>query len=64
MAMGDRDEKYSLAGQIELDESFFSTTLSEEQKAKKLKRGRGSEKKTKVLVMTESKEVENSKTTR
>lgn len=62
MAMGERDGKYTLAGQIELDEGFFTTSLSEEHKNKKLKRGRGSEKKTKVLVMAESKEIETSTT--
>jgi transposase-like protein len=62
-AMGNRDDKYQLSGPIELDEGFFSTEISEQDKDKPLKRGRGSQKKTKVLVMTESKEVEG-KTTR
>lgn len=52
--MGKRDEEYILAGQIELDEGFFSTERINEQKDEKLKRGRGSQKKTKVLVMAES----------
>lgn len=56
-AMGKRDEKYKLTDQIELDEGFFSTEIPSESKDKKLKRGRGSQKKTKVLVMTESKEI-------
>lgn len=58
LAMGQRDEKYTLAGQIELNEVFFSTEISSESKADQLKRGRGSQKKTKVLVMAESREVE------
>ena len=55
-AMGKRDETYTLSGQIELDEGFFSTEIPNEQKDKPLKRGKGSQKKTKVLVMVESKE--------
>ncbi len=53
-AMGKRDEKYSLSGVIELDEGFFSTETPDEDKDKPLKRGRGSQKKSKVLVMAES----------
>jgi len=54
IAMGKRDSKYQLSGQIELDEGFFSTIANDEDKEKPLKRGRGSQKKTKVLVMAES----------
>lgn len=57
--MGRRDEEYVLAGQIELDDGFFSTETSKEHKSEELKRGRGSQKKTKVLVMAESEKVEN-----
>ena len=57
-AMGKRDSQYELSGQIELDEGFFSTEVQTENKGKPLKQGRGSQKKTKVLVMAESKEVE------
>jgi len=53
-AMGNRDSQYNLSGIIELDEGFFSTEVSENEKNKPLKRGRGSQKKTKVLVMAES----------
>lgn len=63
LAMGKRDERYELFGQIELDEGYFTTTVPSEDKDKPLKHGRGSQKKTKILVMTESKEVEG-KTTR
>ena len=62
MAMGKRDEKYNLSGQIELDDGFFTTERPSESKAIKLKRGRGSQKKTKVLVMAESKEVKGKTT--
>ena len=52
--MGKRDDGYQLTAQVELDESFFSVELPEEEKGKPLKRGRGSQKKAKVLVMVES----------
>ena len=58
-AMGKRDEEYVLAGRIELDEGFFTTEIPREEKDKPLKRGRGSQKKSKVLVMAESELVEN-----
>ncbi|MDR2293326.1 MAG: IS1595 family transposase [Prevotellaceae bacterium] len=53
-AMGNRDCEYVLAGRIELDEGYFSTEQSVETKSSPLKRGRGSQKKSKVLVMAES----------
>jgi transposase-like protein len=52
--MGKRDEQYQLSGVIELDEGFFTTEITEEEKGKPLKRGRGSQRKSKVLVMAES----------
>lgn len=52
--MGKRDDRYQLTAQVELDEGFFSIELPEEEKDKPLKRGRGSQKKAKVLVMVES----------
>lgn len=61
-AMGNRDDLYQLSGGIELDEGFFSTEIADNEKNKPLKRGRGSQKKTKVLVMTESREVEGKTT--
>jgi hypothetical protein len=57
-AMGKRDEQYQLSGSIELDEGFFSTEIPDQEKDKPLKQGRGSQKKTKVLVMAESKTIE------
>jgi hypothetical protein len=59
-AIGERDARYQLSEVVELDEGFFSTETSDEEKDKPLKRGRGSQKKTKVLVMAESIPVENS----
>lgn len=62
LIMGKRDEQYSLSGVIELDEGFFSTEVDEDERDKPLKRGRGSQKKSKVLVMAESKPVEGKTT--
>ena len=56
--MGRRDNEYKLLGSIELDEGFFSTQYNGEEP---LKKGRGSQAKTKVLVMTESEPSEDSK---
>lgn len=56
--MGRRDGEYELSGVIELDDGFFSTIKPEGEKGKQLKRGRGSQKKSKVLVMVESVPVE------
>lgn len=52
--MGKRDARYSLDGDVEIDEGFFSTETPEGQKDCPLKRGRGSQRKTAVLVMAES----------
>ena len=60
-SMGMRDGEYVLAGRIELDEGYFSTETPAEQKDEPLKRGRGSQRKSKVLVMAESDFVENPK---
>ena len=63
-AMGERDENYVLQEFLEFDEAFFSTFSNYTKKEKReqisntailLKRGKGSQKKSKVLVMTESK---------
>jgi transposase-like protein len=60
--MGQRDAQYSLSGVLELDEGFFTTEISEDEKQKWFKRGRGSQKKSKVLVMAESTPVEGGTT--
>ncbi len=54
--MGKRDSQYTLTGTIELDEGFFSTEVADSEKDKPLRRGRGSQKKSKVLVMAETAE--------
>jgi hypothetical protein len=59
-AMANRDEKYLLDGPVELDESFvmaFKPRPADEP----LKRGTGSQKRAKVVVMAESVPVENPK---
>jgi hypothetical protein len=61
-AMGDRDELYKLSGVIELDEGFFSTEIFENEKDTPSKCGRGSQRKTKVLVMAKSEPVEGKTT--
>jgi hypothetical protein len=60
-AMGKRDDGYELYGEMELDDGFFSTPVAKDQKEEPLKRGRGLQKKTTVLVMTESEKVRESK---
>jgi len=60
--MGQRDKEYVLTDVIELDEGFFTTVTIDSEKHQPLKRGRGSQKKSKVLVMVESKPVEGAKT--
>ena len=53
--MGRRDEKYKLMGEIEIDDAFFTTVETEgTPNEEPLKRGRGSQKKSEVMVMVES----------
>jgi len=59
-AMGVRDASYRLTEVVELDEEFFSTETPDDEKDKSIKRGRGSQKKSEVLVMAESIPVEGS----
>ena len=47
-----------LNGSIELDEEFLSTEIDDSEKDKSLKRGRSSQKKSKVLMVAESTPVE------
>ncbi len=55
--MGLRDDKHQLTGAIELDEGFFSVEPSDQSaKTQPLKRGNGSQRKAKVLVMVGSEE--------
>lgn len=54
MTMGSRDSKYKLDKIVELDEGFFESVDTEkdgDEKSKPKKRGRGSQKQRKVLVM-------------
>ena len=51
--MGQRDSRYKLNGVAELGEAHFSTE-DEREKDESLKRGNGSQRKTKVLAMVES----------
>jgi transposase-like protein len=60
--MGQRDTTYQLSESLELDEAFFSTENSDEaKKQEKRKAGAGSQRKSKVLVMIESKAVPENK---
>jgi len=63
VAMGARDERYELSGFTEMDEGFFATVESATvgEKDKKLKRGRGSEKQSPVLVMAQTEKVKDPK---
>ncbi len=61
-AMGSRDERYQLASQIDLHEGFFSSITAKEEKDKPLKRGWGSQRKTKVFAKSESRVVEGKTT--
>ena len=53
--MGKRENMYTLSGEVELDEAFFPTRMKGEERNEPLKRGAGSQKQTKVLVIVESK---------
>ncbi len=55
ICMGNRDGLYKLSNEVELDCAFFSTETPVEEKNKPIKRGRGSQKKTKVMIMAVSK---------
>ena len=60
-AMGKRDSRYLLGGEVEIDEGFFETLVPDEQKNEARKRGRGSQKQTMAMVFAESTEVEKAK---
>lgn len=61
IAMGKRDEKYTISGTIELDDGFFTVKTKRDVP---LKRGRGSQRQAKVLVMAESSPSNNPKYTK
>lgn len=52
-AMGQRDDRYKLEDMVEFDDAFFETYTPKKEK-QKLKRGRGSQRQTKVAVAAES----------
>ena len=54
--MGLRDQQYQLRDTIELDEGFFETVSITRDKSEPLKRGRGSQRQTTVMVSVESKD--------
>lgn len=60
-AMGNRDDRYTLEGMIEMDEGYFTIEASE-QEHKTQKAGRGSKTKSNVMVMAESTVLENIET--
>lgn len=57
--MGKRESIYKLTGTIELDEAFFPTKIDCDEKAEPIKRGAGSQRQSKVLVIVESKAVDD-----
>lgn len=57
--MGLRDGEYDLCGEVELDDGFFETVSPDRDREQPLKRGRGSQRQTTVLVMAESEKVDN-----
>jgi transposase-like protein len=56
-AMGKRDAHYSLNGTVEIDDAFFVAVDLGRDKEEEIKRGRGSQRQAKVLVMVESEAV-------
>ncbi len=66
-AMGERDSKYKLKGEIEVDEGFYEVVKTKEEREDekkrlfqtKQKRGKGSDKQHPVLVMVDSKPTNN-----
>lgn len=59
LVMGMRDAKYKLSEEVELDDGFFKTIMAQRDKSEPLKRGRGSQQQTKVLVSIESKDAKD-----
>ena len=60
-AMGNRDDRYTIEGMIEMDEGYFTVEASENDH-KTQKAGRGSKTKTNVMIMAESTVLENLET--
>lgn len=57
-AMGNRDDRYTLEGMIEMDEGYFTVGSSDIEKSKG-KRGRGAAGKSNVAIMAESTQLED-----
>lgn len=57
--MGKRDAIYQLSREVELDEAFFPIRTPEEARGELIKRGAGSQQQAKVLVIVESKPVDD-----
>jgi len=60
-AMGNRDDRYTLEGMIEMDEGYFTIEASEKDH-KTQKAGRGSKTKSNVMIIAESTVLENLET--
>lgn len=54
LVMGIRDQNYTLSNEVELDEGFFETVSITRDKEEPIKRGKGSQRQTTVLVSVES----------
>lgn len=54
-----RESIYKLSGTVELDEAFFPTRMEADEKAEPMKRGAGSQRQSKVLVIVEIKAVDD-----
>ena len=52
--MGNMDNRHKLKGRLEVDEAFFTTGRPKELGDRKMKRGAGSERKSKVLMIVQS----------
>jgi len=61
VAMGKRDDRYTLEGMIEADEGYFTVEASAAERSKQ-KAGRGSKTKSNVMVMAESTVLEDVET--
>jgi hypothetical protein len=57
-AMGTRDNRYLLGGNVEVDEGFFETLVPDDEKEEARKRGRGSQKQTMAMVFAKTQEVQ------
>lgn len=63
-SMGIRDDSYILQGEVEVDEGFFETLVSEDQKGELRKAGRGSQKQSMAMVFAQSEKVKTPKNKR